>query len=57
MIWILLIVVGVTALQIFFGGCFISGFVLYLKDKVKDFYRYKIKKEVKPYDYFNGGKG
>lgn len=52
MILILLIVVGVTALQIFFGGCFFSGFLLYLKDKVNDFYRYKIKKEVKPYDYY-----
>lgn len=52
MVLYILILIAIVILQFYFQGCFIQGFVLFIKDKINDFYRYRIKKEVKPYDYY-----
>lgn len=52
MIFCILVIIIAVIFQMYFRGCFIQGFILFVKDKCKDFYRYRIKKEVKPYDYY-----
>lgn len=53
MAWILIIILVIIMLNIYFGGCFIKGYLLFLKDTVKQFYHRKIKKEIKPFDYYD----
>lgn len=48
----ILIIIAVLILQLYFQGCFLKGFILFIKDKFFDFYRIKIKKEIKPFDYY-----
>ena len=52
MAWILIIILVIIMLNIYFGGCFIKGYLLFLKDTVKQFYHRRIKKEIKPFDYY-----
>ena len=48
----LIIILSLVIINAFFGGCFFHGFFLFLKDTVKQFYHRKIKKEIKPFDYY-----
>lgn len=52
LILFILLILVLIILQIYFGGCFLHGFFLFIKDEIKNFYHRKIKKEVKPYDYY-----
>lgn len=52
MLILILIILILIILQIYFGGCFLQGFVLFIKDTIKHFYHFKIKKEIKPFDYY-----